>query len=107
MRRQQQQPNPFIVQPIGAHGFEVMYFWRFYFRGELGFLKCNAICMCVVNTQFELLELVFNCVYVDLKYNEISLTFFSGSVYLCGVCGHVVVLGLSVRLSWYPMWWVQ
>ena len=23
---------------------------------------------------------------------------------LCGVCSHVVVLDLSVRLSWYPMW---
>ena len=23
------------------------------------------------------------------------------------VCSHVVVIGLSVRLSWYPMWWEQ
>ena len=56
--------------------------------------------MCVVNKHFELFEFVFNSVYVDLKYNdEISLTFTAGSV-----CNHVVVLGLSVRLSWYPMW---
>ena len=27
---------------------EVMYFVRFDFRGELGFLNCDDICMCVV-----------------------------------------------------------
>ena len=31
--------------------------------------------MCVVNKQFELLEFVFNSVYVDLKDNVNSLTF--------------------------------
>ena len=72
--------------------------------GELGFLNCDDICMCVVNKQVGLLEFVFDSVYVDLKYDEISLTFTAGSVCLCGVCSHVVVLGLSVRLSWYPMW---
>ena len=61
----------------------------FYFRGGLDFLDCDDICMCV-----------FNSVYVELKYDEISLTFTAGSVCLCS---HVVVLGLSVRLSWYPM----
>ena len=45
----------------------------------------------------------FNSVYVDLKYNEMSLSFTAGSVCLCGVCSHVVILGLSVRLSRYPM----
>ena len=60
--------------------------------------------MCVVDIQFELLEFVFDSVYVDLQYNEISLTFTARSVSLCGVCSHVVVFGLSVRLSWYPMW---
>ena len=63
--------------------------------------------MCVVNKQFELLEFVFESVYVDLQYDEISLTFTAGSVCLCGVCSYVVVLGLSVRLSWYPMLWVR
>ena len=43
-------------------------------------------------------------VYVDRKYNEISLTFTAGSVYLFGVCSHVTLLGLSVRLSRYPIW---
>ena len=44
--------------------------------GELGFLNCDDICMCVVNNQFELLE--FDSVYVDMQYNEISFT--TGSV---------------------------
>ena len=38
-----------LVQPIGTHGGEVMYFWCVCSRGELGFLNCDDICMCVVN----------------------------------------------------------
>ena len=41
--------------------------------------------MCVVNKQFEFLEFVFEFIYVDLQYDEISLTFTAGSVCLCGV----------------------
>ena len=64
--------------------------------------------MCVLNKQFELLEfVVFESVYVDLQYNEISLTFTAWSVCLCGVCSLVVVLGLSVRLLWHLMLWVR
>ena len=48
----------------------------FGFRGELGFLNCYDVCMCVVNKQFELLEFVSESVYVALQYDEISLTFF-------------------------------
>ena len=51
-----------------------------------------------MNKQFELLEFVFNYVYVDLKYTDISLTFIAGSVCLCGVCSHMVVIGVSVSL---------
>ena len=69
-----------------------MYFWCFGFRGELGFLNCDDICMCVVNKQFELLEFVSESVYVDLQYDEISLTFTAGPVCLCGVSSPVVVL---------------
>ena len=60
----------------------------------------------VVNKQFELLECVFDSVYADLKYDEISLT--STVVSLWCVCSHVFAFGLSVRLSWYPMlmWWL-
>ena len=59
-------------------------------------------CMCVVNKKFELLEFVFDYVYGDLQYDEIYLT--TTAVSLWCVCSHVVVFGLSVRLSWYPMW---
>ena len=65
------------------------------FRDEVGFLNCDSICMCVVNKQFELLEFVFDSVYVDLQYDEIALPFPAGSM---------VVSGLSVRSLWYPMW---
>ena len=87
------------MQPIGAHCCEVMYFGCFGFRGELGFPNCDDACMCVVNKQFELLEFVSESVYVDLQYDEISLTFTAGPVFLCGVSSPVVVLGLFVRLS--------
>ena len=60
-----------------------MYFWCFGFRGELGFLNCDDVCMCVVNKQFELLEFVSESVYVDLQYDEIYLTFTAGHVCLC------------------------
>ena len=52
--------------------------------------------MCVVNKQFELLEFVFDFVYVDLQYDEISFTFSAGSVCLCGVCSPVVVCEVVV-----------
>ena len=41
--------------------------------------------MCVVNKQFELLEFVSESVYVDLQYDEMSVTSTAGSVCLCGV----------------------
>ena len=53
--RQQQHPISCIVQPIDAHGGEVMYYGSFCFRGELGFMKCDYIGMCVANKEFELL----------------------------------------------------
>ena len=79
-----------------------MYFWCFGFRGELGFLNCDDVCMCVVNKQFELLEFVSESVYVDLQYDEISLTFTAGPVCLCGVSSpwsvcEVVVVPYVVR----------
>ena len=51
---------------------------------------------CVVNKQFELLEFVFESVYVDLQYDEIDLTFTDGSVCLCGVCSPWSVCGVVV-----------
>ena len=82
-----------------AHVDEIMYFGCF--CGELGSLNCDDIYMCVVNKQLELLEFVFDSVYADLQYDEISLNFIAGSVCLCGVCSHVVIFGLSVRLAWW------
>ena len=92
-------PTSCLVQHIVAHCCEVMHFACFYFRGELGFLNGDDICMCVVNKQFELLEFVFESVYVDLQYYEISLTFTAGSVCLCGVCSPVLVLGLMSHIG--------
>ena len=70
------EPTSCLVQPIGTHGGEVMYFG----------------CFCIGEN------------LVDLPYDEISLTLTAGSVSLCCVCSHVVVFGPSVKLSWYPMW---
>ena len=80
------EPISCLVQPIGSHCCEVMYFGCFGFRSEVGFLNCDDVCMCAVNKQFELLEFVFDSVYVDLQYDEISLTFTAMSVSLCCVC---------------------
>ena len=64
------------------------------FWGEVGFLDCDDICMCVVNKHFELLDFFLNSVYVDLKYNEISLTF------TCWVC-ELVWCVVCVVMWWY------
>ena len=49
-----------------------MYFGCVCFRVELGFLNCDDICMRVVNKQFELLEFVFDSVYMGIPiiYNS-------------------------------------
>ena len=62
-----------------------MYFWCFGFRGELGFLNCDDVCMCVVNKQFELLEFVSESVYVDLHMMRFL------SLLLLGPCVCVVL----------------
>ena len=70
-----------------------MYFGCFDFRGELGFLNCDDICMCVVN-KFVLSPFMLTCSMMRFL-----------SLLLMGMCAcsPVVVLGLSVRLSKYPM----
>ena len=66
--------------------------WCDCFRGVLGFLNCDDICMRVVYKQFELLTFVFDSVYVDLQYDEISFTFNAGSVIGdCNACTVVYV----------------
>ena len=47
------EPTSCLVQPIGTHGGEVMYFGCVCFRGELGFLNCDNICMYVVNKEYD------------------------------------------------------
>ena len=89
------------MQPIVAHCCVVMHFGCFDFRGELGFLNCDDVCMYVMNKQVELLEFVSESVYVDLQY-EISFTFTAGPVCLCGVSSpwsvcEVVVVPYVVR----------
>ena len=59
--------TPCPVQPIGAHGSDVMYFWSICFRDELDFLNCDNICMYVVDKQIELLDFVFDSLYIDLQ----------------------------------------
>ena len=54
------EPTSCRVQPIVAHCSEVMYVGCFDFWGDLGFLNCDDIGMCVVNKQFELLEFVLS-----------------------------------------------
>ena len=75
------EPISCLVQPIGTHGGEMMYFGCVCFMGgELAFLNCDDICMCVVNKQCELR--VFYSVYVGLQYDELSLTSTAESVSL-------------------------
>ena len=61
------EPISLLVQHISTPDGEVMYVGCVCFRGELGFLNCEDICMCVVNKQFELIEFVFDSIYVDLQ----------------------------------------
>ena len=91
------------MQPIVAHCCEVIYFGCFDFRGELGFLNCDDICMCVVNKQFGLLGLFLSPFMLTCSMMRFL------SLLLLGMCACVVfvVLDLYVRLSLYPMLWVQ
>ena len=49
-----------VVLNVGAHDGEVMYLCSICFRGELGFVNCDDICMCVVNKQLSLLSPLYN-----------------------------------------------
>ena len=61
--------------------------WGFFlFRGELGFLNCDDVCMRVFDESFELLEFVVHAVYVDLQNDQIFLVITARSVNACGVC---------------------
>ena len=61
------------------------------FRGELGYMNCDEVCMCVVNKQFELLEFVSESVLLTCSMMRFL------SLLLLGLC--ICVFGLFVRLS--------
>ena len=82
------EPTSYLVQPIVAHCCEVMYFGCFNCRGELGFLICDDIFMCVVNKQFELLEFVFESVMLTCSMMKFL------SLLLLGMCACVVFVVL-------------
>ena len=74
----------------------------FLFSGELGFLNCNNICMCIVNKQFVLLECVLILFMLTCSMMRFPSLLLLG---LCGVCSHLIkIFGVSVRLFWYPVW---
>ena len=89
--------------PIGTPGGEVMYFGCVCFRGELGFMNYYDICKCDVNKPFLSSSSLFLIPFM-LTCNMMRFL----SLLLLGLCPCVVSLGLSVRLSWYPvwMWWL-
>ena len=76
------------MQLIVAHCCKVMYFGCFDFRGELGFLNCDDICMCVVNKQFELLEFVLSPFLLTCSMMRLI------SILLLGMCACVVFVVL-------------
>ena len=54
------EPISCLVQPIGTHGGEVMYFCGVCFRDEIGLLNCDD--KCILIKKFELLQFVFDSV---------------------------------------------
>ena len=56
------EPTSCLVQPIDTHGGDVVYFGCVCFRGELGFLNCDDICMTMTN----------NLIHKTYKCNKIE-----------------------------------
>ena len=63
----------------------------FWLWGELGFLNCDDVCMCVVNMQFELLEFVFNSVYLTCCIMRFISVLLLGLCDVCSPCGRLYV----------------
>ena len=72
--------------PVGPNSRVCWYFGSIRFRGELGFLNCDDVCMRVFDESFELLEFVVYAVYVNLQNDEISLVITARFMNACGVC---------------------
>ena len=72
-----------------------MYFGCVCFRGDLGLLDCDDICMCVVIKHFDILAVVFGFFSFHLCCPEV---YWDISHSYCGLCvrSNVIVLGLSV-----------
>ena len=77
----------------------------FCFRGDLCFLNCDDICMCFVHriSSLSSLSLFLIPCMLTCRMRFLSCLLLG----LCGVCSHLDVLCLSVRLFWYPMWWMR
>ena len=65
-----------------------MYFECFIFRGELGFLNFDDVCMCVVNKQFERLEFFLSPFMLTCSMMRFL------SILLLGLCACVVFVVL-------------
>ena len=80
---------------------KLMYFGCVCFRGELGYwivmiYACVSWISSLSSSSWFLIPLCRPAIWCDLS----RIT----AVSLCGVWSHVVVLGMSARLYWYPMW---
>ena len=69
--------------PIGTHGGKVMYFRCVCFKGEIGFMNCDDICMCVVNKQIEPLEFFIRFMFTCSMMRFLSLLLLG--MFLCVV----------------------
>ena len=76
------------MQPIVAHCCEVMYFGCFDFRGELGFLNCDDVCMCVMNKQLSSSSLFLSPFMLTCSMIRFL------SLLLLGLCACVVFVSL-------------
>ena len=86
------EPTSCLVQHIGSHCCEVMYFEWFGLRGDLGFLNCDDVCMCIVNKKFELLEFVL----IPFMLTCSMMRFLS--LLLLGLCPSVVSVVMWLSL---------
>ena len=82
------EPTSCLVQPIGSHCCEVMYFGCFDFRDELGFLNCDDVCMCV-----GISNLSSSSLFLSLCLLTCSMMRFL-SLLLLGMCVCVVLVVL-------------
>ena len=61
--------------------------------------ECGMFVMCCMQCCMSMHGCTVSWRYID----DCNCVMFNVVLSLCGVCSHVIVFGLSVRLSWYPM----